>query len=134
MEMMLTPEELAYSGAYVGLDGRLACHEDIILLEYTGKMDTLGRHIFDHDIVDFDEVIPIDTEMTTAVRRRGMVVWMDSPGWYTIKLLGDDPRQIQASNTAVVGNALATPQLLDREPIPYDVIKKLVAPDRPAHT
>lgn len=120
---ILLPHELAMSGVYVGMDARLTCREDITLLPFTGRQDINGRPIFETDVVDFDMVIPItdDKGFATAQRRRGVVKWIDPPGWYGIEVPGETEEneyvEWDAQNAMLVGNALATPELLKLPPI-----------------
>lgn len=119
---MLTPDELALSGVYLGVDGRLAHHEDIKLLAFTGRQDINGRPVFETDVVDFDMVMPMsdDNTFATAQRRRGIVRWMSPPGWYGIEVPGmkdDEYVAWDAQNAMLVGNSLTTPELLNLPPV-----------------
>lgn len=120
---MLTPEELAHSGAFIGVDGRLTSDSDVVLLAYTGKQDMYGRPIFEHDIVDFD----METELIGSyMRKRGVVKWVDPPGWYTIVVVSTEPEHVGTHNVIVVGNEYPNPYLLKKEPIyPYEVEQAL---------
>lgn len=110
------------SGVYLGVDGRLAHSQDVTLLAFTGRQDVKGRPVFEMDVVDFDMIIPMDEkgEFTTAQRARGIVKWIDPPGWYGFECNGKKPEdeytEWEAQNALVVGNALVTPKLLELPP------------------
>lgn len=123
---ILTPEELTYSGVYLGVDGRLAHAQDIVLLAFTGRQDIHGKPIFEMDVVDADQKMPLEEAegriTYMAERTRCVVKWAEDAGFWIMEDVKKpasphDGYDFLMENVVVIGNALVTPKLLELPPL-----------------
>ena len=114
LRRFLSPEELARSGVYLGPNGHLNHSPDIILAHWTGKADQTRTPLFEHDVVEFDQI----TEFG-VVRRRGVMRWFENPGHYSIAMpadAGTPGTQFDTQNVRRVGSVLEDPELPKADP------------------
>lgn len=120
LKRMLRPDELARVHLRLDQNGNLLKPHDLVLMAFTGKGDMHKKPIYEQDIVDVD----IPNEFGSLARKRGIMVWQEPPGHYTIHIqeksgLGE-AANMQVLNACVVGNTLEDRELMKEHPKPFE--------------
>lgn len=100
---ILEPHEVALAGVWMGFNGHLEWHPDLILLHFTGFIDVAGTALFEQDIVEFEA----PNEFGSMSKCTGILKWFENPGHYSIAISDGNPGdQFPTNNVRKVGNAL----------------------------
>lgn len=109
LRRILEPHEVALAGVWMGFNGHLEWHPDLILLHFTGFIDVEGTALFEQDVVEFEA----PNEFGSMSQARGVLKWMENPGHYTIALKDGQPGDVMPTqNVKKIGNALVDKDLV----------------------
>ena len=113
---MISPSELAMSLSVDNQSGELKVHPNIILMEFSGKIDINRQAIYEGDICDVTVGLP---DQIGKIRMRGVMSWIDPPGTFTVSIPNStmlQGQQVLIEDPEVKGNIIENAHMLNEKP------------------
>jgi hypothetical protein len=100
---------LDWAKYYAGFGQYCANYSDYVFQEYTGLKDSLGREIYESDIISCDEYL--GDSLKDGHHEKALVIFKDGAFWYSLDG-GKNPHQLlmYGTNLKVIGNVFESPQ------------------------